>query len=106
MIKPTWATNTNPPTERRPMANRPTFKGTLELTAELLGAMKKAGANERGHYTLEIAVWPNTRGTSERSPTHTGPIKVKGQQDSPVAYASFWVNDGEATGSASADDLF
>jgi hypothetical protein len=88
------------------MANRPTFKGTLELTTELLTAMKKAGPNERGHYTLEVAVWPNTRGTSDRSPTHTGPIKVKGQKDSPVAYASLWVGDDEGPSSAPADDLF
>ena len=83
------------------MANRPPITAALDLTPDLLAEMKKAGANERGNYSLDVAVWVNDRRTSDRAPTHTGSVKVKGQKDGKKGYASVWVN--EAAGS---DDLF
>jgi len=77
------------------MANRPPITAAIDLTPELLNAMKKAGPNDRGNYSLDMAVWENTKKTSERSPGFTGSIKVKGaDKDSPKGYASVWQNSG------------
>lgn len=82
------------------MANRPPITAAIDLTPELLNAMKKAGPNDRGNYSLDMAVWENTKKTSERSPGFTGSVKVKGaDKDSPKGYASVWQNGGS-------DDLF
>ena len=83
------------------MANRPPITAALDLTPDLLAEMKKAGANERGNYSLDVAVWVNDRRTSDRAPTHTGSVKVKGQKDGKKGYASVWVNED-----AGSDDLF
>lgn len=85
------------------MANRPPITAAIDLTADTLKALKAAGPNERGNYSLDMAVWMNDRRTSDRAPTHTGTVKVKGQKDSAKSYASVWLNDAEGGGS---DDLF
>ena len=41
------------------MANRPPITAALDLTGDLLNALKKAGPNERGNYSLDMAVWVN-----------------------------------------------
>jgi hypothetical protein len=84
------------------MANRPPITASIDLTPDLLAEMKKAGANERGNYSLDVAVWPNERRSSGRAPTHTGSVKVKGQKDGKKGYASIWVNESIGGG----DDFF
>jgi hypothetical protein len=84
------------------MADRPTFSAVLDLTSDLLNALKKAGPNERGNYSLEMAVWPNKKITCDRSPSLTGSVKVKGDKDGPKGYASVWQNES----SESSTDLF
>jgi hypothetical protein len=75
------------------MANKPPITAAIDLTVDTLAALKKKGPNDRGNYSLDLAVWPNDRRTSDRAPTHTGTVKVKGEQDSPKSYASVWQND-------------
>ena len=84
------------------MADRPTFSAVLDLTSDLLNALRKAGPNERGNYSLEMAVWPNKKITCDRSPSLTGSVKVKGDKDGPKGYASVWQNES----SESSTDLF
>jgi hypothetical protein len=84
------------------MANRPPITAAIDLTPDVLNALKQAGPNERGNYSLDMAVWENTKKTSDRAPGYTGSIKVKGQQDGAKGYASVWVNASIGGG----DDLF
>ena len=83
------------------MANRPSITAAIDLTPDVLNALKQAGPNERGNYSLDVAVWENTRKTSDRAPDYTGSVKVKGQKDGAKGYASVWVNEDLGGG----DDL-
>ena len=75
------------------MANRPPITAAIDLTPEVLNALKKAGPNERGNYSLDMAVWENTKATSDRAPGFTGSVKLKGDKgDGPKGYASVWSN--------------
>lgn len=85
------------------MANRPPITAAIDLTPDTLNALKQAGPNNRGNYSLDVAVWENTKKTSDRAPGFTGSVKVKGQKDGPKSYASVWVNESIGGGS---DDLF
>jgi hypothetical protein len=87
------------------VANRPPITAAIDLTPDLLNALKKAGANDRGNYSLDMAVWPNEKMTSDRSPRFTGSVKIKGDKDGPKGYASVWQND-DGGGSSSSTDLF
>lgn len=82
------------------MAEKPPITAALDLTVDVLKALKEAGPNDRGNYSLDMAVWPNHRRTSDRAPGFTGSVKVKGQKDGPKGYASLWDNRGGD------DDLF
>ncbi len=75
------------------MANRPPITAAIDLTPDVLNALKQAGPNERGNYSLDMAVWENTKRTSGRAPGYTGSVKVKGQKDGAKGYASVWVNE-------------
>ena len=75
------------------MANRPPITAAIDLTPDVLNALKQAGPNERGNYSLDMAVWENTKKTSDRAPGYTGSVKVKGQKDGAKGYASVWVNE-------------
>lgn len=83
------------------MAGKPPITAAIDLTVDVLKALKEAGPNDRGNYSLDVAVWPNDRRTSDRAPGFTGSVKVKGQKDGPKAYASLWDNRD-----AGSDDLF
>ena len=83
------------------MAGKPPITAALDLPVDVLKALKEAGPNDRGNYSLDMAVWPNERRTSDRAPGFTGSVKVKGQKDGPKGYASLW--DNRDVGS---DDLF
>lgn len=85
------------------MAGRPPITAALDLTVDVLKALKEAGPNERGNYSLDMAVWENTKRSSDRAPGYTGSVKVKGQKDGAKGYASVWVNEALSGGS---DDLF
>lgn len=88
------------------MANRPPITAALDLTPELLNALRAAGPNERGNYSLDMAVWENTKRTSDRAPGFTGVVKVKGSQDGPKGYASVWQNESlSSNGFASTEDV-
>ncbi|MGV2333164.1 MAG UNVERIFIED_CONTAM: hypothetical protein LVR18_03205 [Planctomycetaceae bacterium] len=78
------------------MAGKPPITAAIDLTPDVLNALKQAGPNERGNYSLDMAVWENTKRTSDRAPGYTGSVKLKGQKDGAKGYASVWVN--EATG--------
>jgi len=82
------------------MAGKPPITAALDLTVDVLKALKEAGPNDRGNYSLDMAVWPNDRRTSDRAPGFTGSVKVKGQKDGAKGYASLWDNRGAS------DDLF
>ena len=84
------------------MANRPPITAALDLTSDLLNALKEAGPNERGNYSLDMAVWVNDKRTSDRAPGFTGSVKVKGDKDGPKGYASVWQNESSESGT----DLF
>lgn len=75
------------------MANRPPITAAIDLTRDVLNALVQAGPNERGNYSLDVAVWENTKKTSDRAPGYTGSVKVKGQKDGAKGYASVWVNE-------------
>jgi len=83
------------------MAGKPPITAAIDLTVDVLRALKEAGPNERGNYSLDMAVWPNERKTSDRAPGFTGSVKVKGQKDGAKGYASLWDNRD-----AGSDDLF
>lgn len=84
------------------MGNRPPITAAIDLTPDVLNALKQAGPNERGNYSLDLAVWENTKKTSERAPGYTGSVKVKGaDREAPKGYASVWDNRGGGS-----DDLF
>lgn len=89
------------PNGETPMANRPPITAAIDLTSDTLNALHKAGPNERGNYSLDVAVWVNDKRSSDRAPSHTGTVRLKGQKDSPKSYASVWVNEA-----GSPDDLF
>jgi hypothetical protein len=80
------------------MANRPPITAAIDLTSDVLNKLKQAGPNDRGNYSLDVAVWENTKRSSDRAPHYTGSVKVKGDKDGPKAYASVWDNreDDEA----------
>jgi hypothetical protein len=86
------------------MANRPPITAALDLTGDLLNALKKAGPNERGNYSLDMAVWVNDKRTSDRAPGFTGSVKVKGDKDGPkwVMPLLVWQNESSESGT----DLF
>ena len=86
------------------MANRPPITAAIDLTPDVLNALKQAGPNERGNYSLDMAVWENTKKTSDRAPGYTGSVKIKGQKDGAKGYASVWVD--ESIGGSGGDDLF
>lgn len=75
------------------MTNRPPITAAIDLTPDVLNALKQAGPNERGNYSLDMAVWENTKKTSDRAPGYTGSVKIKGQKDGAKGYASVWVNE-------------
>ena len=75
------------------MANRPPITAAIDLTPEVLNALEQAGPNERGKYSLDMAVWENTKSTSDRAPGFTGSVKLKGDKgDGPKGFASVWTN--------------
>jgi len=75
------------------VADRPSITAAIDLTPELLNALKAAGPNERGKYSLDMAVWKNTKSTSDRAPGFTGSVKLKGDKgDGPKGFASVWTN--------------
>ena len=80
------------------MADRPPITAAIDLTPDVLNALKRAGPNERGNYSLDMAVWENTKRTSDRAPGYTGSVKVKGQKDGAKGYASVWVNEDLSDG--------
>lgn len=84
------------------MADKPPITAAIDLPSDLLNELKQAGPNERGNYSIDVAVWPNTRRSSDRAPSHTGSVKVKGKRDGSKGYASVWVNEALGGG----DDLF
>ena len=85
------------------MAGRPTITAAIDLTPEVLNALKQAGPNDRGNYSLDMAVWPNEKRTSEKSPSHTGSVKLKGSKgDGPKGFASVWTN----MATTASNDLF
>jgi len=86
------------------MANRPPITAAIDLTPEVLNALKAAGPNDRGNYSLDMAVWENTKKSSDRAPGYTGTIKIKGQKDGAKGFASVWVN--EAIGDSSGGNDF
>lgn len=81
------------------MAGKPPITAAIDLTPDVLNALKQAGPNERGNYSLDMAVWENTKRSSDRAPGYTGSVKLKGQKDGAKGYASVWVN--EVTGGGS-----
>ena len=84
------------------MANRPPITAAIDLTPEVLNALKQAGPNERGKYSLDMAAWVNTKSTSDRAPGFTGSVKLKGDKgDGPKGFASIWMNE-----TSSSNDLF
>lgn len=85
------------------MANRPPITAAIDLTPDVLNKLKAAGPNERGNYSLDVAVWENTKRSSDKAPGYTGSVKLKGDKDGPKGYASVWVNESIGGGS---DDLF
>jgi len=74
------------------MATRPPITAALDLPIDLLKSLKEAGPNERGNYSLDVAVWPNEKRSSDKAPRYTGTARVKGQRDGAKGYASVWVN--------------
>ena len=75
------------------MANRPPITAAIDLTPEVLNALKQAGPNERGNYSLDMAVWANAKAASDRAPGFTGSVKLKGDKgDGPKGYASVWTD--------------
>ena len=83
------------------MAGKPPITAAIDLTPDVLNALKAAGPNDRGNSSRDRAVWENTRRTSDRAPGYTGSVKVKGaDRDAPKGYASVWTNMGGS------DDLF
>jgi len=87
------------------MANRPPITAAIDLTPEVLNALKTAGPNDRGNYSLDMAVWENTKKSSDRAPGYTGSIKIKGQKDGAKGFASVWVNEAIG-GSSGGSDFF
>jgi len=85
------------------VANRPPITAAIDLTPDVLNKLKAAGPNERGNYSLDVAVWENTKRSSDKAPGYTGSVKLKGDKDGPKGYASVWVNEAIGGGS---DDLF
>jgi hypothetical protein len=84
------------------MAGKPPITAAIDLTPDLLNKLKAAGPNERGNYSLDLAVWENTKRTSDRAPGFTGSVKVKGDKDGPKGYASVWTT----LAGGGSDDLF
>jgi len=85
------------------VANRPPITAAIDLTPDVMNKLKAAGPNERGNYSLDVAVWENTKRSSDKAPGYTGSVKLKGDKDGPKGYASVWVNESIGGGS---DDLF
>ena len=74
------------------MAGKPPITAAIDLTPDVLNALKQAGPNDRGNYSLDMAVWENTKRSSDRAPQYTGSVKVKGQKEGAKGYASVWDN--------------
>jgi hypothetical protein len=86
------------------VANRPPITAAIDLTSDVLNALKAAGPNERGNYSLDMAVWENTRKTFVRQGAriywHCQSERPKGRSKS--ATPRVWVNESIGGG----DDLF
>jgi len=91
-----------------PAGESPLFRGSLDLTPDVLNEMKKAGANANGNYKLQVALWTNDRREKDTAPHYKGLVTVPGVNGSPKGYASVWDNRKEGSGSSSgsSDDLF
>jgi len=87
------------------MANRPPITAVIDLTPEVLNALKAAGPNDRGNYSLGMAVWENTKKSSDRAPGYTGSVEIKGQKDGAKGFASVWVKEAIG-GESGANDFF
>lgn len=84
------------------MAGKPPITAAIDLTPDVLNALKQAGPNDRGNYSLDMAVWVNDKRTSDRAPGYTGSVKVKGaDRNAPKGYVSVWDNRGSMP-----DDIF
>lgn len=81
-----------------PAGNAPSFSGSLDLTPDVLNAMKKAGTNANGNYKLRFALWDNDKRDKDTAPHFKGLVTVPEMNDSPKAYASMWNNDGKGGG--------
>lgn len=74
------------------MARKPPITAAIDLTPDLLNALKKAGPNDRGNYSIDVAVWPNTKRSSDKAPNFTGSVKARGDKEGPKGYVSLWEN--------------
>ena len=81
---------------------KPPFTFAIDVPVEVLQDLKTKGANERGMYQLDAAVWPARERRSDKSPHFTGTVKVKGgNAESNKGYVSMWDNADSGSG-----DLF
>ncbi len=88
-----------------PAGNSPSFSGTLDLTPDILNAMKKAGTNPQGNYSLRFALWDNDKRDKDTAPHFKGQVTVNKLENSPKAYASMWDN-GNKNKQGFSDDPF
>lgn len=88
-----------------PVGESPLFRGSLDLTPDVLNEMKKAGANANGNYKLQVALWTNDHREKDTAPHYKGLVTVPGVNGSPKGYASMWDNGNKAKQSFS-DDPF
>ena len=91
-----------------PAGNSPAFSGTVDLTPDILNAMKKAGTNANGNYKLRFALWNNDKRDKDTAPHFKGLVTVPEMTESPKAYASMWDNGSSSQQSFSggSDDPF
>lgn len=83
-----------------PSGNLPSFSGSLDLTPDILNAMKKAGATAQGNYKLRFALWTNDKRDKDTAPHFKGLVTIPEMNDGPKAYASMWDNgSGSSAGS-------
>tara|TARA_Y100000361_G_scaffold51626_1_gene45115 strand:- start:9438 stop:9719 length:282 start_codon:yes stop_codon:yes gene_type:complete len=93
------------------MADKPLYKATIEIPADVFREAKSAGPNDRGLYSLTASFWNNDRKTTDTQPGFTGQVQVKGNRDGAKGYCSMWDNSGNskpavAAAASSDDDLF
>lgn len=83
-----------------PAGNLPVFSGSLDLTPDVLNAMKKAGTTPNGNYKLRFALWENNKREKDTAPHFKGLVTVPEMMESPQAFASMWDNsNGGGAGS-------